>query len=431
MSEISVLNAILYKRGAAVEIFDKLTADDFHVTEWSERFASWATVYADNPAHLKSDDFMFRVETDDILQAAIRAHCDYGQTVAEMIDIVIQSAAKERVAAKLARLTHLSGDSSLSAGQLSNELRDACEAIHDPRLDGHEDDNINAVFEQYVADAYDYKKGVRKSAVTWGLSDLDDKMPLRPNTYAIIAARPGHGKTALACSLIEQQLYAGIKVGLIGMEMPASDYLQRLQLCAMGGSYNFAALVEGKWLDDKLASASAERMRAVAHKHLRLYCRRADITQIVSRCRKWISEGVQVIYIDYIQLIGGDAKHRGDRRLEMIDISLQLHGLMMEHGVPIVALAQLNRAAGGEVPRTSHLKESGSLEQDATGIILLDRPAADKPARTAHPYQDNGAPMDMDDKCAVIVGKNRSGPTGLIFATYHAQAMKFSTMDRR
>ena len=430
MSEIAVLNAILYRRHAAQEIFTKLTADDFHTVEWSERFGAWAKVYEDNPAHLKSDDFRFRIETDETLQSAIRNQCDYGQTVPEMIELVIQAAAKERVIAKLARLTHITGDSATSANQLSDELREACAAILDPRLDGHDDDNISEVFEATIKDAYDYRKGIRQAAITWGMPSIDSRMPLRPNTYAIIAARPGHGKTALMCSMIEQQLYAGIKVGAIGMEMPASDYLRRLQLCAME-RYNFADLVEGRWLDDKLAEAASSRIIGAANEHLRLYCRRSNISQIVGRCRKWIAEGVQVIYIDYIQLIGGDAKYRGDRRLEMIDISLQLHGLMMEYGVPIVALAQLNRAAGGEVPRTSHLKESGSLEQDATGIILLDRPQADKPGRKTHQYQNDGCDIDMDDKCAVIIGKNRSGPTGLVFATYHAQAMKFSEYDRR
>jgi replicative DNA helicase len=129
---------------------------------------------------------------------------------------------------------------------------------------------------------------------------------------------------------------------------------------------------------------------------------------------------VKLLIVDYLQLMKGSSKRAAqDRRLEIDEISSGLKQTAMELGVPVIALSQLNRDAEERAePKLSHLRESGSIEQDADVVALLHRPE-----RVSHKEEDKG-------KAVLILAKQRNGPVGRIELLFDAEITKFKNSTK-
>lgn len=144
--------------------------------------------------------------------------------------------------------------------------------------------------------------------------------------------------------------------------------------------------------------------------------------------RKKKEEDIQVIAIDYLQLMRSNSKQaQNSREREVAEISAGLKGLAKELNIPIIVLAQLNRgpesrvgaSGGGGKPRMSDLRESGSIEQDADMVGLLYRSAY---------YADNQEERDEEDGIAeLVIAKNRNGPTGSVPLSFIKETMRFES----
>ena len=128
---------------------------------------------------------------------------------------------------------------------------------------------------------------------------------------------------------------------------------------------------------------------------------------------------LKAIFIDYIQLIsaGADKQFKDNRVQEISYISRSLKSLAVELDVPVIALSQLNRQAEqgsdkGSRPQLSHLRESGSIEQDADVVMLLYRPS----------YYNKEA---STDEAEVIIAKQRNGPTGTVKLVFNSAYARF------
>jgi replicative DNA helicase len=143
------------------------------------------------------------------------------------------------------------------------------------------------------------------------------------------------------------------------------------------------------------------------------------LVEIRAKCRRLHQRvGLQMIVIDYIQLMSSGKKVES-RQQEVSEFSRALKLLAKELGVPVVALSQLNRRAEDtkdKKPELSHLRESGSLEQDADVVILLHREGIGQP--------DHPRVAEAD----VIIAKQRSGPTGTIVVAFQGQYSRFMNM---
>jgi replicative DNA helicase len=141
-----------------------------------------------------------------------------------------------------------------------------------------------------------------------------------------------------------------------------------------------------------------------------------SIAAFRARARRAVAKyGVKLLIVDYLQLMKGSSKRAAqDRRLEIDEISSGLKQTAMELAVPVIALSQLNRDAeeSGE-PKLSHLRESGSIEQDADVVALLHRRE-----RITHKEEDKG-------KAVLILAKQRNGPVGRIELLFDAEITKF------
>ena len=134
-------------------------------------------------------------------------------------------------------------------------------------------------------------------------------------------------------------------------------------------------------------------------------------------------KGLDLLCIDYLQLMGTREKQK-DRRLEVEHITRQLKLLAMELQIPIVALSQLSRNAevSDREPILSDLRESGSIEQDASQVIFLHR---EKGKEVAFGYRE-----DIDRFLKVIIAKNRNGAIGICYMKFEADTMTFGEVGK-
>jgi hypothetical protein len=154
------------------------------------------------------------------------------------------------------------------------------------------------------------------------------------------------------------------------------------------------------------------------------------VLNLRARARRMVAQyGVKVIMIDYLQLMTAPGAARESRQVEVSTISRGVKALARELNIPVICLAQLNRASeqrDGNRPRMADLRESGSIEQDADVILLLHR-------EDYYHVQDEDWKMENPDKVGVaeiIVAKQRNGPTDIVKLKWDSKTTRFKNLDQ-
>ncbi len=276
-------------------------------------------------------------------------------------------------------------------------------------------------------------KGI--SGVATGYHDLDELTSgLQKGEMIILAARPSMGKTAIALNLAEQVALGGapnerkpgttgVPVGFFSLEMSKSAIAQRL-LSARSG-FSSHDMRSGRLREedyDRVCEAMYELSEA------KIYVDDTpamSVLQLRTRARRLVAQhGVQILFIDYLQLMTAPGSARESRQVEVGAISRGTKALARELNIPIVCLAQLNRgpeARGDNRPRMSDLRESGSIEQDADVVALLHREAY-------YHVGDKDWEIENEDKLNVaelIIAKQRNGPTDVVRFTWDQRLTRF------
>ena len=162
-----------------------------------------------------------------------------------------------------------------------------------------------------------------------------------------------------------------------------------------------------------------------------------SISQLTARARRLKRQkGLDVIVVDYIQLLQGSGKRSDNRVQEVTEITTSLKALAKELNVPIVALSQLSRqveSRDDKRPQLSDLRESGSIEQDADVVMFVYREEyylQNKEPRIGTPeYEKWQLEMSLvHGKAEVIIGKQRHGPTGTVELQFEGQFTRFSDL---
>ena len=232
---------------------------------------------------------------------------------------------------------------------------------------------------------------------------------LHENQLIILAARPAMGKTAFALNLATNVAVNSKKtVAVFNLEMGAEQLANRM-LSSLGQ-------IEGyKFMSGKLNNNDYIKFNEALSQleDTNLYIDDTPgitIGEIRSKCRrlKSSSSGLDLVIIDYLQLISGGKNYGANRQQEVSDISRSLKMLAMELNIPIIALSQLSRSVESREdkrPLMSDLRESGSIEQDADIVAFLYR----------DDYYNKAARTDNDTSISeLIIGKHRNGSTGTI-----------------
>ena len=274
-------------------------------------------------------------------------------------------------------------------------------------------------------------EGKGRKGVPTGYHELDEKLNgLQPSEMIVLAARPSMGKTALALNIAEQVALGGgggggqhVPVAIFSLEMSKGAVASRM-LSARSG-VDAQEIRSGRLSDENfrnLLAASGELREAPIHVDdtpgLSVLALRARARRLVAK------HGVRVIIVDYLQLMTSPGAARESRQVEVSTISRGLKALARELNVPVVCVAQLNRATeqhDGNRPRMSNLRESGSIEQDADVVMLLHR----------EEYYHIGnhewieANEDKLGLAELIIAKQRNGPTGVIKLTWDDKTTRF------
>jgi replicative DNA helicase len=296
-----------------------------------------------------------------------------------------------------------------------------------------------------------FQRDGRLSGIATGLRDLDNKMGgLQHSDLIIVAGRPGMGKTALATNIAYNVAKAhraevqpdgtmksvnGGIVGFFSCEMSAEQLATRI--LAEQTSIASSTIRRGG-----ISEADFEKIRdySIQLQALPLYVDETgglSISQLTARARRLKRQkGLDLIVVDYIQLLQGSGKRSDNRVQEVTEITTSLKALAKELNVPIIALSQLSRqveSRDDKRPQLSDLRESGSIEQDADVVIFVYREEyylANKEPRVGTPEYEKWQ-LDMSlvhGKAEVIIGKQRHGPTGMVELQFEGQFTRFSDL---
>jgi replicative DNA helicase len=263
-------------------------------------------------------------------------------------------------------------------------------------------------------------RGGQLAGVPTGFADLDELTNgLHPGQMVIIAARPGLGKSTLGLDLARAaSIKHGLTSAIFSLEMSQVEIVMRLLSAEASVPLNH--IRNGKMSDDDW-QRMAKKMGDVAEAPLFIDdSPNLTMMEIRAKARRLRQRHeLKLIIIDYLQLLTSGKKVES-RQVEVSEFSRQLKLLAKELEVPVVALAQLNRGpetrGGDKKPMLSDLRESGSLEQDADMVILLNRPDIyDKESERA-------GEADFD------VAKHRNGPTKTITVAFQGHYSRFIDM---
>lgn len=259
--------------------------------------------------------------------------------------------------------------------------------------------------------------------VPTGFIDLDGVIGgLQGGNLIVIAARPSMGKTALALCMAEHAaLNEDRSVALFSLEMSGDELIQRM--------LSSTAVVDaGRIRSGRLAPEDWSRIGRAADRlsAARLFIDDSEgvsLGEMRTKCRRLKSrDGLDLLIVDYIQLMEGSTGRREESRVQEISaISRGLKMLARDLEVPLIVLSQLNRspdARNDKRPMLSDLRESGAIEQDADLVLMI--------------YRDEYYNPDSEDAgvAEVIVAKNRHGPTDRVKLTFRGSYAKFDNLMR-
>lgn len=262
------------------------------------------------------------------------------------------------------------------------------------------------------------------TGIPTGFIDLDYKMSgLQPSDLIIIAARPSMGKTSLMLNIAQHVAFKeGKSVAIFSLEMSEEQIVNRL--FAQEAQVDLQSLRMGNLSDDDWEKL-IESVGVIGKSNLVIDDTPGiAISQLRTKCRKLkLEKGVDLIIIDYIQLMSGRSGSKNEsRQQEISEISRDLKGLARELNVPVIALSQLSRDVEkrpDKRPMLSDLRESGAIEQDADVVLFI--------------YRDDYYNKDsvMKNVAEINVAKQRNGSTGTVNLTWLQQYTKFANYLRR
>ena len=296
-----------------------------------------------------------------------------------------------------------------------------------------------------------YERDGHLSGLATGLIDLDQKMGgLQASDLIIIAGRPGMGKTALATNIafnIARAYHGEVKpdgttqtvnggiVGFFSLEMSAEQLATRIiaeQSGVASHKIRRGAISEQEF---QLVTQAMQEMQSIP-----FFIDQTggiSIAQLTARARRLKRQrGLDVLVIDYLQLLSG-TKTRSDSRVqELTEITTGLKALAKELNVPILGLSQLSRAVEqreDKRPQLSDLRESGSIEQDADVVLFVFREEYYHRNREPHAGTPEHAQWMAEGeriygKAEVIIGKQRHGPTGTVELQFEAELTRFGNL---
>ncbi|MBD5486507.1 MAG: replicative DNA helicase [Lachnospiraceae bacterium] len=260
------------------------------------------------------------------------------------------------------------------------------------------------------------------TGVATGFLDLDYRTAgMQPSDLILVAARPSMGKTAFVLNVAQYVAFKQDKtVAIFSLEMSKEQLVNRL--------FSMESKVDSQHLrTGNLSDAEWEKLigsaGVIGKSHLIIDDTPGiSISEMRSKCRKYkLEHNLEMIIIDYLQLMSGSGRSTDSRQQEISDISRSLKALARELHVPVIALSQLSRAVEQRPdhrPMLSDLRESGAIEQDADVVMFI--------------YRDDYYNKDTEKKgiAEIIIAKQRNGPIGTVELVWLPDFTKFANLQK-
>jgi replicative DNA helicase len=337
------------------------------------------------------------------------------------------------------------------------QIEDAERRLYDlaesGRYDGGFQRFANALTTAIDMAAHAFQRDGKLSGIATGLDDLDRMMGgLQPSDLIVLAGRPGMGKTSLATNIPynvakawqgevkadgHQTTVNGGIVGFFSLEMSAEQLATRI-------ISEQTEIPSNQIRRGNISESDFEKIKdySIELQNLPLFVDETggiSVAQLAARARRLKRQrGLDLIVIDYLQLLSGSTKRSNENRVqEITEITTKLKALAKELNTPVIALSQLSRqveSRDDKHPQLSDLRESGSIEQDADVVLFVYREeyyhVMRKPLESdREKFAQWLADADkVSGKAEVIIAKQRHGPTGTVELQFDGAITKFSNL---
>ena len=428
-AERSILGAILLDDKAVLTVFETLKSQDFYLESHRRVFEKMLQLMNNSrPIDLVTlkEELQRANELESVGGAAYLASLTDGLPRAMNIEHYARIV-KEK--STLRRLIQVSNETMARSYQDEESAEEVLQHVEKAIFDiaGQQFRTGFSPISPIVSDVFKQIEELsnRKAPVTGlesGFVDLDRMTAgLHPSDLVIVAARPGLGKTSLCLNIAE---HAAIRVhksvGIFSLEMSKEQLVKRL-LCAESRidahRVNTGYLNKEDWNRLSRASGDLSETKIFIDDTASI-----TIPELRSKARRLsLEHGLDLIIVDYLQLMSGSTQRYENRTQEISQISRGLKGIAKELSVPVIAVSQLSRAIESRTgehrkPQLSDLRESGSIEQDADLVLFIYR------EDMANPTEENNGLAEL------IIGKQRNGPTGTVQLAFSKQFTRFDSL---
>lgn len=407
-AEKSVLGSMLLDKDAVINVANILRPEYFYDPAHRDIYLAVTELFEEGMPidivtlsdRLKAKKLLKRIGgrtylTDLVSIVPTAAHAE------EYANIVRGSALRRELISSASKITQLSFDEELEIQEVVDQSEQLLFGVAQAGISSH-----FVHIKDLLKDAYERAERADQKISSLGISTGFKGLDLllggfQNSDLIIVAARPSVGKSSLSLDFLRHAaLVEKKKVAYFSLEMGKDQIVDRL--VGMQAEVPFWEARTGR-LDDEKFERMANAMGRLAESEIYIDDKPGQsINEIRTKARRLaIERGVEIIFVDYLQLLHADS--RDGRTHEVSMISQGLKNIARELEVPLVALSQLSRAIESRQsrrPQLSDLRESGSIEQDADVVMFIDR------EETYNPETEKKGIADL------IVAKHRNGPTG-------------------
>lgn len=437
-AEMSLLGSILIDQDAMLKVADMVRPEDFYKISHARIFEAILELYAKN----ESVDLLTlsnRLEEKNQLEAvggrtylaSLTNTVPTASNVVHYANIVHRKATRRRLLGASQEIIRLS----------FQEEDDDIEKVLD-EAQQHLFGVSQVYFKQsftpirgVLADAFDridelHKNKGQLRGLPTGFGALDNLLAgLQKSDLVVLAARPSVGKTSFALDIVRGiATKQKVPVGLFSLEMSKEQLVDRL-ICSQAG-VDLWKMRTGRLSDrpeDDDFPRIGHAIGVLSESPIFIDdSPNINILQIRTKARRLQAEnGLGLVVIDYLQLM----ESRGNienRVQEVAEITRGLKSIARELNVPVLALSQLSRVVEQSkpaIPKLSHLRESGSIEQDADVVLFIYRKSADRN------YRPEDIPPDERAVAEIHIAKHRNGPTGMVKLAFKEQFASFHNLE--
>lgn len=429
-AEQSVLGCVLIDTDACISIMSDIKEDDFYVEAHKIIFSSMYNVYKNN----SPVDFV--TLTDELEKNNMLESVGGIEYITTLTNIVPSAASfkhygeivkRNSILRKLIKASNNIINYCYEGAEIKDALTFAEKSVFD--ISQKEDTSSLMPIRESTPEVLEKFEIIQKDrnslrGLSTGLYGLDRiTNGLQKSDLILVAGRPGSGKTSLAMNIVNYAAINGkANVAVFSLEMPRVQLAQRA-LCSVAYVDMTRALKGELSVNEWKALWGANEKLGKANIFVDDSSLNTPV-QILSKCRRLKAErGLDLVMVDYLQLMNAGDKPKDNRQQEISEISRNLKIIAKELNVPVIVLSQLSRAVESRSdhrPQLSDLRESGAIEQDADIVLFVYR----------EDMYNNDPNAVKNDIAKIIVAKHRNGPLGEVAVKWVGSITSFVNLER-